>query len=273
MANRDLLQPFYNADKNREETFLIEASGFLYNKAAHIIISMLMNYDRYIDQFPNIEIFKGMTAHQIFEVTKCFSSLEALNQMSRIRISPEMPEEEIVDLLAQFKVVLNQLEENDIGEYFIMPIFVYGLTQIIKEACCKKIYICNPERFTLWEMEYLRQVFGPKIDKIELVVGDPYELYKERHKELTTVFFNDICALNNLKTDIENGSIDPEIVNMQLFCIRVTNDIIEEKQDLGVYHYTCSDLIDEYEKSKIHISVMPTLAVNDNDNGKIVSAI
>ena len=114
---------------------------------------------------------------------------------------------------------------------------------------------------------------GPKIDKIELVVGDPYELYKERHKELTTIFFNDICALNSLKTDIENGSIDPEIVNMQLFCIRVTNDIIEEKQDLGVYHYTCSDLIDEYEKSKIHISVMPTLAVNDNDNGKIVSAI
>lgn len=271
MANRDLLQPFLNADKNRDEIFMVEASGFLYNKAAHIIIAMLMNYDRYVENFPHISIFKGLTALQIFEATKLFSSLEVLNQMSRCQIRlGESTEEEIETSVTLFRDTMIELEEVNTQPYLILPIFAYGLSQIVKERCCRKIYITNMQRFSEWEMGYIHGLFRHKIDKIELLIGDPFDLYMEHHEELTTIFLNDIYMLHKINDEVIKGTLDKETVNKHLFSLRVTNDIVTENKDIHILEYTCDDLFKEYEKNSIHVSLLPLLPINDNDTNKIV---
>lgn len=273
MPTRDLLQPFLNADKNREETFMVEASGFLYNKAAHVVMAMLMNYDKYVTDFPHISIFKGMTALQIFKATQLFSSLEALNQLSNCRISLESSsEEEVEKTLSFFSKTMFELQQVNTLQYTIMPIFAYSLTQIIKERCCRKIYISNMQNFSEWEMAYLRSLFAHKLDKIELVVGKPLDLYKKYQDELTTVFLNDIYMLHQLNEEVNTGTIDREKINKQLFCLRISNDVVAENKDLQIVEYTCTDLLKEYEKNSIHTSLMPLLPINEEDTNKVVSA-
>ena len=270
MANRDLLQPFYKADQNREETFLIEMGGFLYNRSAHIVTAMLMNYEHYVEDFPLIKIFKGMSTYKIFIATKLFNPLETLNQLSRFRITPETPEKTIEETLMLYRLVMDEIEEVDTRGYLVMPIFAYSISQIIKETCCRKIYIANPLKFSEWEIEYIRDLYGHKLDKIELVVGDTLDLYKEHIKDLTTIFVNDAYMFHKLSNEVDNGSIDKSVINNQLFCLRVSDDIVEKKDNIDMYQYTCGDLIESCEKNKIHISVMPTLPITDHDTNKIV---
>lgn len=273
MANRDLLQPFLNADKNRDETFMIEASGFLYNKAAHIIMAMLMNYDQYVVDYPHIALFKDMTTMQIFNATSLFSSLETLNQLSKHRVTLGVSsDEEIEKSISFFSDTMRELEEVDTHKYTILPIFAYSLTQIIKEKCCTKIYITNMQRFSDWEMQYLQMLFKHRLDKVELLVGDPYELYKAYNDELTSIFLNDIYMLHKVNEDLTNGTLNRDIVNKQLFALRVTNDVVKENKDLNMMEYTCLDLLRKYEKNSIHVSMMPLLPISDTDPNIKISA-
>lgn len=272
MANKDLLQPFINADKNREETFMIEASGFLYNKAAHVVIGMLMNYDRYKEDYPHISIFKGLTALQIFNATKLFSPLDVLNQLSKNPINIESSsEEELEKAVMLYRDTMFELEEINTMEYMIMPIFAYSLAQIVKEHCCRKIYITNKQRFTEWEIAYIHNLFAQKLDKIELEVGDPFDLFMQHGDELTTIFLNDIYMLHRIVEEVKNENIDKEKINKQLFCLRVTNDIVKENAEMKILEYNCSALFKEYASHNVHASVIPLMSINDTDNNKIVS--
>lgn len=244
----DVLHPFRNADQNRKETLLIEYGSFIINRSANLIYALLQNLPKYQQKYPNINLFFDMNARAIYEATKYYDPFELLVTLAN-KADGSGTAEEYLSMRDDFF----ELEKVDNTKYTISTMFSYALGKMMQERCFSKAYILKSQvPFNPWELNYIRKIYGPLGEKIEFIEASIMDFYQEEKENLTTIFINHVDTL----LEIANIPNHEEFTNMQLFSIRISNEIIKEVPGTHKYIYTCGTAFDELEKLKIHTSVI-----------------
>lgn len=266
---RDILYPFMSSGKNRNETLLIECSGFLYNRSAAFVIGMLSYHDRYIEKFPNLALFYGMSACQIYEATKYFDPIELLIQMlpDGITESPDF------DGTILFETV-EELEKMDIRNFLVTPMFAYALTNMLKEKCCEKVLIAKHRAFSSSEQKYLFDLLSSNRSKVELVEGSFFDIWDENKDAITTSFANAISDIEAIEEYCIKNDMQA-FMNDKLFMLRVSNSNIELDPVSKVYRFT-KDIIDttaRLSQNNIHLGMIhPTIFSISDDRRPVYIA-
>lgn len=244
----DILTPFYNAEKNRKERFLVEYDSYIINRSANLVYAMLQNIVEYQDRYPLIHLFIGMNAREIYEATKFYDPFELLVSLAQKEKATDTPPEEYRQMMEDFKT----LEKVDNHKYTITTMFSYALGRIIKEKCCEKAYIVKSYPYTDWELDMMKEIYKPLGEAIEFIEAKVIDFYEAERKSLTTIFLNHLSDL--MKISINPGHA--EYTDKQLFVLRASNEIIEIDKETKSINYTCGELFEELEKDKIHTSVI-----------------
>lgn len=247
----DVLTPFIKADSNRSENLLVQMHGFLYNRTAAYAINMLRDYDRWIKIFPNLKIFCDMSPYQIYKATANYDVIDIFFTICDIKEAEDNPDE-FAGLIIE---TVEEIDKMDIRYGLITPLTAYALNQISREKCCKKIIVTKGTQFTKYDEAYISSIFESNLNKIEIVSGDFFEIWKDNCETVTTSFINDLSVTEPIAQYSKDNNM-PDYINRQLFMLRMNNKIIEMDPVTGSPRYTCTEQINELEKVKVHVGTI-----------------
>jgi len=231
---QDIALPIQSFESSRDEVFIVFFDGFIKNTSEGIIRTMLRDEEKWIDKYPMLTIFRGMTQDMLYESTMLTMPVELLFELSEEKLSLEEIQEDLSKILPS--VILSN------SKY---TLFEYALHRMLEESNVKKCYITRTTDFYPNEINYIQNMYESVIDKIEIISGGFITLFNE--VKPTTSFITDYHIV-----DFMDKNLSKEELDKRLFVVLNTfyNVHYDEQTKVYVYNEDFADTMDRYTKNE-----------------------
>lgn len=261
---KDILRPFINANKNRNEIFFINYHTFMYNRTAALSTFLLLNHDKYIGIYPKLNMLYDISPCKLYEITSLIEPLDLLKQLYDTDLDLNNNHDATIVM-----ETLNDFNKFDIRKYMVYTMFAYSLSQICKEKCCSKFYMYSFTKFTKYDEAFIISVFGDHADKVELIEGkSEVECWLKFGDEITTSFINSVDSIVDIaNTSLEMGDLS---LNDKLFLVKFDNRILTYNEEIDLHTYTEDfiNTVNELKSHNVHVGTIQQTRFETIDNGE-----
>jgi hypothetical protein len=218
----DVGLPYQSTDQSRDETLIVFFEGFIKNPSEGMIRTMLRDEEDWIFFYPLLKTFEGMTMEELYENTMLFSTDQLLRIISEGKITDEEIQSDLETIMSD--VILENSK---------LTSFEFALFNILGSGSTKECYIYKEGTFYSNEIHYIKNQFGPLMQKITLI--DNMEFTELFHKvSPTTIFLTDPAFVFDY---VENQVSEDESSKM-MFIILNSTQTVELTEDGERFQYT-----------------------------------
>lgn len=221
----DAGRPFQTIGVNRNETLLVFFDGFIKNTTEGMIRTMLIDKDKWLGKYPELEYYEGKSNQDIYNETMFYQPADMLESLSNGKVAEEDITKDIESILPLVKLKDSQLTTFEIALY-----------RLIQVGFIKKCYIYREGKFFRNELVYCRTRYANFIEKFEFVdeVNLPDFIVKVHP---TTIFINDPnfvfdYVVNKMTDDERLAQIYIILANFQMLQFNEQKNTFEYNQDL-----------------------------------------
>lgn len=195
---------------SRNEILLVSYDGFIKNTSEGMIRTMLRTYEDWIDRYPLLKEFEGLSMEDLYDNTVFFNPLTLLSTLSDNKLDENI-------IIEDYKTIIKEVYiENS-----KMTTFEFSLFQLLHETYVKKCYIYKEFPFTPNEIAYLKKNYQEVFNKIELVDDVSFDSVYNEVKPTT------ICTINvGFIMDYMINNVDKDYRDNQLAILLNTTDIM-----------------------------------------------
>ena len=216
----DVGLPIQFPENARDEIFIVDFHGFVKNPSEGIIRTMLRDIDDWIERYPYLETFDGMTQDEIYENTMLMMPHNLLYALSNEKLSAEEIGED-----------LKIIEQDVILDNSKITTFEFCLYQMLHEKYVKKCYFFKDTEFYDNEINYIKRQYDDVIEKIECVSGGFLSLFEKVNP--TTICITDCdLVLDYIPTHYDKDKLDS-----MMFIVLNTIKNIEYSEENKLFVY------------------------------------
>ena len=216
----DVGLPIQFPENARDEILIVYFNGFIKNASEGIVRTMLREEEDWIEKYPYLETFIGMTQDELYENTMLMMPRNLLYALSDELLS-----------LDEIDNDLTVIEPNVILDNSKITAFEFSLYQLLHEKNVKRCYFFKETEFYENELKYIERQYNDVLEKIECVNGSFVLLFEDIKP--TTSFISDCNLL--LNTIIPN--YDKEILDEMMFVVLNTAVNIEYSEEDHIFLY------------------------------------
>jgi hypothetical protein len=247
----DIGLPIQAGEKARDEVFVVYFDGFIKNTSEGVVRAMLRDEEDWLDKYPYLEIFRGMTQDELYNATMFTMPIDLLYEISDEKLTADEIRKDLDIILPSIIVSTSRITT-----------FEFALHQLLLEDNVKKCYIFRDTHFFENEIEYIHQMYNDVIDKIEIFSGGFITLFNKFKP--TTSFVTDYYLVSNYIVP----ETPKEELDNKIFIILNTFYTVhyEESTQMYVYNEEFAKVMNEYVKSNsFGMSAMYNLQLNSDE--------
>ena len=231
---QDVGLPIQSPGISRDEIFIVNFDGFIKNTSEGIVRAMLRDEEIWLEKYPSLEMFRGMSGDELYDSTMLTMPIDLLYELSDEKLTLDEIQKDLKLILPSIIVSTSRI-----------TMFEFALHQLLQEKNITKCYIFRDIGFFQNEINYINQMYTDVIHKIELIGGGfitAFNKYKP-----TTSFITDYFVVS----DYIVPSTSKEDLDKKLFIILNTFYNVQFDKESERYSYTeeFANLMDEYVKT------------------------